>query len=224
MRRIVTLSALALAFCAVASFAVPAPVCGTGSNASTCFASIDQSGKTMPDQRQRLNEAGTRTIDIISSPDFERELASFYAAYNPRTRDAEHQRYWQGFAPDAATKATRDGINGLHVETIGGLRAWFSARFSGNLAYEGSTRPDGTREFLLNRNRLDRPVADLVATYVHEAAHKAGYSHRDKQNSDQKCEPPYVMGQIAEKLADPAGWSAKLDSVNVCPFFKQLVH
>jgi len=222
MRRIFALAGLAVAGYAVAAIAVPAPVCGTGSNATTCFASIDQSGKATAIQRQRLNEAGTRTIDIISSPDFERELVSFYAAYNPRARDAEHQRYWQDFSPEAATKATRDAINGLHVETIGGLRAWFSARFSGNLAYEGSTRPDGSRELLLNRSRLDRPVADLVATYVHEAAHKAGYGHRDSQNSDQKCEPPYVMGQIAEKLADPAGWPAKFNSANFCPFFKKM--
>lgn len=38
----------------------------------------------------------------------------------------------------------------------------------------------------------------LFGTCVHEAVHKAGYSHRGDQNDDNKCEPPYVRGEIAK--------------------------
>jgi hypothetical protein len=61
---------------------------------------------------------------------------------------------------------------------------------------------------MFNRYRLDRPLGALVATYVHEAAHKGGYSHRPGQTRDRKCEPPYVMAQIARKLAEPDKWAS----------------
>lgn len=219
MRAFVMPGMLSFVVIAAAAFAAPAtgPVCGTGANAFICFASIDQPGKVKPELRERLAAAGTRAIDIISTPDFERELAAFYLTHG---NDGPHSEYWQGFDPKAATANARSNFNGLHIETVGGLRAWFSANFMSNLAYEGGTRADGSRDILLNRNRLNRPLAGLVGTYVHEAAHKAGYSHRGKQSEDQKCEPPYVMGQIAEKLADPAAWAADTKKVGVCRFLK----
>lgn len=204
---------------AVATIAAPvgAPICGTAGNASICFASIDHTGKLKPAQRERLAAAGSRAIDIISSPEFEHELTAFYVAHG---NDGPHRSYWQGFDPKAATAKAKASFDGLHIETVGGLRGWFSATFLGNLAYEGGTRADGSRDVLLNRTRLNRPAASLIGTYVHEAAHKAGYSHRPNQSADQKCEPPYVMGQIAEKLADPAAWAADLKMIGVCRFLK----
>ena len=94
--------------------------------------------------------------------------------------------------------------------------------FGGNLAYEGSTdKRTGERYIMLNRYRLDRPLNALVATYVHEAAHKAGYSHRPGQTRDQKCEPPYVMGQLARKLAEPDKWASFVAGKNACRFWRE---
>jgi hypothetical protein len=197
------------------------PVCGSGSNAAICFASIDQRGKLDPAQRQTLAGVGVQAIDIISSPDFERELTAFYRTYDWRSRDAEHQGYWRDFNPGEAAARTRESFNGLHIETKGGVRAWFGAKLLGNLAYEGDTRADGTRNIRLNRNRIDRSIPELINTYVHEGGHKAGYRHRASQNDDQKCEPPYIMGQIAQKLADPSGWAAFAKTRNACSYWRE---
>lgn len=214
--------ALSAMFCAGVAEATDSPVCGTGANADICFASIDKRGKVKPEQRARLADVGTRAIDVVSTPEFERELIAFYQAYDWRSHGAEHRGYWETFDPKAAAASTRLSFAGLHIETKGGIGAWFSANnpLIGNLAYEGQDRPDGYREILLNRNRLDRPLSGLIATYVHEAAHKAGYSHRSAQNEDQKCEPPYVMGQIAQKLADPSGWADFAKSANACRYWR----
>lgn len=224
MNRLVTLGSFTLYIVlgASADGASESPVCGTGANAGICFASIDKRGKVTPEQRARLAEVGTRAIDIVSTPEFEQELTAFYQAYDWRSRDAKHRRYWEVFDPKTAAASIRLSFAGLHIETKGGIGAWFAANnpYIGNLAYEGRDRPGGYREILLNRNRLDRPLSGLVATYVHEAAHKAGYSHRDSQNEDQKCEPPYVMGQIAQKLADPNGWPDFGKSANACRFWR----
>jgi hypothetical protein len=193
------------------------PVCGSGSNADICFASIDQSQKLKPEQRERLALVGTQSVDIISLPAFESELTAFYKAHG---NSGPHRDYWKDFDPKTAIAKSRASFDGLHIETIGGLRGWLSANFGKNLAYEGGTRPDGSRDILLNRFRLNRSTAGLVGTYVHEAAHKAGYSHRPSVNEDQKCEPPYVMGQIAQKLADPVAWLETVKTKNVCRFFK----
>jgi len=114
-----------------------APVCGTGDNASICLASVDVKRKVKPELRPRLADAGTRAIDIINSPAFEAELKAFHARYDANARDTEHARHWRDFDPTKAIAQTRASFDGLHVVTIGGLRALFSATFAGNLAYEG---------------------------------------------------------------------------------------
>ncbi len=201
--------------------AAPGPLCGTGKNAAICFASVDRGGKLSPEDRSRLKAAAPVAIDIVSSRQFAAELAAFHAALPARW--VKDNRYWRGFDPVAAPKAVRAAFAGLHIDTRGGARARASAKFGGNLAYEGSTDPrTGERFILLNRYRLDRPIVGLVSTYVHEAAHKGGYSHRPGQTPDQKCEPPYVMAQVARKLADPEGWASFVASKNACRFWRKM--
>jgi len=219
--------AAALASMAALAGAVPlasaelGPLCGTGRNAAICFASVDRSGKLSSEQRAQLAAAAPVAIDIVGSRRFARELAAFHAAMPKRW--VERNRYWRGFDPPEAPKTIRAAFAGLHIDTRGGARARRAARFGDNLAYEGSTDPrTGERFILLNRYRVDRPLEGLVATYVHEAAHKAGYSHRSGQTPDQKCEPPYVMAQLARKLADPEGWPSFAASKNACRFWRDM--
>jgi hypothetical protein len=196
-------------------------LCGTGRNASVCFASVDRAGKVSREQRVRLVAAAPVAIDIVSSREFAAELTAFHAALP--TDWVARNRYWRDFDPDEAIAATRLSFAGLHIDTVGGTRARVSARF-GNLAYEGSTNArTGERNIRLNRFKLDRPFGALVNTYVHEAAHKAGYSHRGRQTQDQKCEPPYVMGQLAQKLAEPDKWAAFAATRNACQFWSRLL-
>lgn len=222
--RVLLAAAMALAMLGGGvSFAVAATgsLCGTGRNAAICFASVDRGGKLSPDERAKLIAAAPIAIDIVSSPQFAAELAAFQAALPARW--LKGNRYWRGFDPVEAPKAIRAAFAGLHIDTRGGIRARRSAAFGGNLAYEGSTdKRTGERFIALNRYRLDRPVGGLVSTYVHEAAHKAGYSHRAGQTPDQKCEPPYVMGQIARKLADPGKWASFAASKNACRFWREM--
>jgi hypothetical protein len=195
-------------------------VCGSGANAAICIGSIDRAGKLDPEEKKQLADAARVAIDVVSSPRFEAELAAFHAALPPRW--VARNRYWRGFDPRAARAATRAAFACLHVETRGGKDALRSARLSGNLAYEGRTdKRTGERSMAFNRYRLDRPLGAPVGTYVHEAAHKGGYSHRPGQTADQKCEPPYVMGQLARKLAEPEKWAAFVAGKNACRFWQQ---
>ncbi len=203
------------------AMAATGSLCGTGKNASICFASVDRGGKLSADERAKLAAAAPAAIDIVSSRQFAAELAAFHAALPPRW--VKGNRYWRGFDPAEAPKVIRAAFSGLHIDTRGGLRARRSAAFGGNLAYEGSTDTrTGERFILLNRYRLDRPLAGLVSTYVHEAAHKGGYSHRAGQTRDQKCEPPYVMAQLARKLAEPAKWASFVAGKNACRFWREM--
>jgi len=196
------------------------PLCGTGRNTAICFASVDRGGALSPDERAKLAAAAPVAIDIVSSRQFAAELAAFYAALPPRW--VKGNRYWRGFDPVEAPKAIRAAFAGLHIDTRGGARARKSAAFGGNLAYEGSTdKRTGERFIMLNRYRLDRPLGGLVSTYVHEASHKGGYSHRAGQTRDQKCEPPYVMAQLARKLAEPDKWANFAASKNACRFWRE---
>lgn len=216
------LASMAVLACAVPwASAATGPLCGTGRNAAICFASVDPGGKLSPEQRAQLAAAAPVAIDVVSSCRFARELAAFHAALPARW--VERNRFWRGFDPEAAPQAIRAAFAGLHIDTRGGARAQASARFGGNLAYEGSTDGrTGERFILLNRYRLDRPLGGLVATYVHEAAHKAGYSHRAGQTPDQKCEPPYVMAQLARKLAEPDSWANFVAGKNACRFWRDM--
>lgn len=194
-------------------------LCGTGRNAGICFASVDRSGKLSPEQRGQLAAAAPVAIDVVGSRRFARELAAFHAALPKRW--VERNRYWRDFDPAEAPAAILAAFAGLHIDTRGGTQARLAARFGDNLAYEGSTdRRTGERFIALNRYRVDRPLGGLVATYVHEASHKAGYSHRPGQSPDQKCEPPYVMAQLARKLAEPDSWPRFVAGRNACRFWR----
>lgn len=199
---------------------VPAALCGTAGNSAICFASIDRAGKLSPGDRAALAAAAPIAIDIVSSPGFATELAAFHARIPADWR--ARNPHWRDFDPQAAATATRAAFAGLHINTVGSLRARMSAAIAGNLAYEGTTNDrTGERNIRLNRFVLDRPTRSLVATYVHEAAHKAGYSHRKPQTPEQKCEPPYAMGQLARKLADPDRWPTFAASDDACRFWTQ---
>lgn len=204
-----------------ATNSAPSNLCGSGKNASICFASVDRAGKLSAEERFKLAAAAPVAIDIVSSPRFAAELTLFHDTLPVRWVKAN--RYWRGFDPKKATSAIRDAFSGLHIDTRGGIKARESAAFGGNLAYEGSTnKRTGERFILLNRYRLERSTAGLVSTYVHEAAHKAGYSHRGGQTRDQKCEPPYAMAQLARKLAEPGKWASFVASKNACRFWRKM--
>lgn len=222
MRWLAAATALGAGFLGAAALASAqgGSLCGTGRNAAVCFASVDRSGKLSPGQRAQLAAAAPIAIDIVGSRRFARELAAFHAALPAHW--VERNRYWRDFDPVGAPKTITAAFAGLHIDTRGGARARIDARFGGNLAYEGSTDPrTGERFILLNRYRVDRPLGGLVATYVHEAAHKAGYSHRAGQSPDQKCEPPYVMAQLARKLAEPESWPEFVAGRNACRFWPE---
>jgi hypothetical protein len=215
------LSGLTCSGAAVAAAAAPPDrLCGSGRNAKICFASVDREAKLSSEDRAKLAAAAPVAIDIVGSRRFAGEIAAFHAALPERWR--EENRYWRDFDPVAAPKTILAAFAGLHIATRGGAKALADARFGGNLAYEGRTdRRTGERYIALNRYRLDRPLAGLVSTYVHEAAHRAGYSHRRGQSRDQKCEPPYVMAQIARKLAEPEQWARFVAGKNACRFWRE---
>ena len=184
--------------------------CGNGENASVCFSSIDERKKVQPAVRTQLTAAATASIDIAHSEAFETEVKKFYENH---AQSGAHSRRWEGFEPEQAVKDIQTQLNGLNVITYGGIRGWFLLKIWNNLAFDGGDDPSAP--IRLNRAAFPRTVAEIGNTYIHEAAHRAGWSHQRDQNLDQRCEPPYVLGQIAEKLIDPVAWQ-KVKAASKC--------
>ena len=167
--------------------------CGTGTARNTCLGK-----RVIPeDQVALFNKASQQVIDVLSSAEFNNELKSFI---DQHTNKGKHARSWAGFDISSVQEKLISEVNGLEVETYGGIYGGFYALFFGNKAFDGVT--DGP--IRLNRWALPRPSESIANTIAHEAAHRIGYSHPHSSKGGQLmvayCEPPYVIGSIVEKI------------------------
>ena len=108
--------------------------------------------------------------------------------------------YWDGVTPGAIVRDTVRELDGLGIKSYGFWTSWYSCWAYGTIAKSGDRS-----SILLNRRclaRRDRDAPDFVNTFFHEAAHRVGYGHAGgKVNETTVCQPPYVLGSLAEGLA-----------------------
>ncbi len=179
--------------------------CGTTTSdaRACCIGKLD-----VPADRLQLFLDGSRiAIDIVYSPEFEAALRQHVACLPEASRLSAP---WAGFEVDAVLTRLRKQVCGLNVTTYGGIRGLWVRTFYGNIAYdgEGSKETDPIR---VNRWGLaNRTPAAVANTIAHEAAHRIGWRHpsSEKDLKKAKCEPPYVIGNIVEKLASKQQWTS----------------
>lgn len=167
--------------------------CGTGEGKKICLGKQE-----IPEKQVDLfKDASQEAIDAVISPQFIEELEYFI---DKHSNSGKHSQAWVDFDLGSVQGKLIDEINGLEVETYGGLYGGFYALIFGNKAFDGSE--DGP--IRLNRWALPRPSASIANTIVHEAAHRIGYSHPHSSKRGMLevayCEPPYVIGSIIEKI------------------------
>ena len=184
---------------------LPERPCGSPPHERVCLGRLD-----VPAERQAAFLVASRAaVDALYSPGFEADLRAFIATYSGRGAHAER---WRGVDADATIAELRRAIQGQDVSTVGGLHGWFSRTFFHNTAYDG--RMSGP--ILFNRFALNRTVASLANTIVHEVAHRIGLSHRRQGRSPAaRCEPPYVIGSLIEKAVTGPGWRPSPDDCSL---------
>lgn len=166
--------------------------CGTGSASNTCLGKL-----VVPDNQVVLfNKSSQQVIDALSSSEFHNELSSFVTKHS---KSGKHADAWNSFDLSTVQAKLIDEVNGLEIETYGGIYGGLLT-LSGNIAFDGSE--DGP--IRLNRWALPRPTESIANTIAHEAAHRIGYSHPHSEIRGMLdvayCEPPYVIGAIVEKV------------------------
>jgi hypothetical protein len=142
--------------------------------------------------------AGRIAIDRVMSEDFESAVATFMdsLATHPRI-----QSDWSAWTSEKAVSAVRSSVAGAGLGTYDGIVAWFKhltlwGLGPGNV---GLAPSNGTPARVNRWTLPGRSRASLANTIVHEAAHGANMVHESKPR---ECGPPYVMGEIVERLEE----------------------
>lgn len=137
-----------------------------------------------------------QSINAIYSKEFEKELNRFMT---DSIESGDHVDAWKNENVECIIQRMRRQINGQYVETYGGIIGWFKYRFSHNIAYDGEIKG----AILMNRIPLKhRNSASIANTIAHETAHRIGltHPHSNKNFEIAAKEPPYVIGNIIERL------------------------
>lgn len=148
-------------------------------------------------KEEDFRKAVELTIRSIYSAEFERQLTNY-------VRDSlgtgPHVQSWLDVEAKTIVMKMRDQLEGTSAETYGGLKGLWLNLFFGNVAYDGIENGP----ILLNRIPLKhRSPSDIANTIAHEVAHRIGlaHPHSDKDFEIAKLEPPYVIGNMIEKIA-----------------------
>jgi len=153
-------------------------------------------------------------VDAAFSDALARDFAAFKARHGARPDLAAT---WRDVDPAASVAAVRAKLPELRVTTFGGFKAWWQYRFSGNIAWDGTT----SGPVRLNRYGLGRPAVAVAATLIHETGHRAGLGHPSSSTNLKRafCEPAYVLGSLASKVATGPSWTP---GPNDCPLLADL--
>jgi len=161
-----------------------------------------------------FDEAVRLAVDAAFSDALARDFAAFKARHGARS---ELAAAWRDVDPAASVAEVRAKLPDLHVTTFGGPKAWWQYRFSGNIAWDGTT----SGPVRLNRYGLGRTPVAVAATLIHETGHRAGLSHPSSSTNLKRafCEPAYVLGSLASKVATGSSWTP---GTNDCPLLADL--
>lgn len=197
--KVLALALSALMVAAPAFAEAVAGRCGTGANHHICVGEM----RVPRDKMQLFQNASTQAIDAIASQGFRDDLAAFIATLSPGDAYAPA---WTNRDPDAIVAGLLAGVNGVEIETYGGLWARIIVGWPWrNVAKEG--RPGEAIRLNLYALGSSAQVAQSIG---HEAAHRAplglrhpSYAHN---NDVGYCEPPYVIGQLVQRQIEGASW------------------
>lgn len=157
-----------------------------------------QSGKSVfPCYKESdFNEAFKLCVEAIYSNEFSIRLENYM---RDSIGEGKHKNAWVGLTSKDVIRDMKSQLNGVGVDTYGGIKGLWLYIFYGNLAYDGTL--DGP--IMMNRIPLKgRDIPSISNTIAHEIAHRAGMKH---PNSDSNLkiaqkEPPYVIGDIIESI------------------------
>lgn len=189
--------------------------CGLPPHANVCVGTVQ-----VPAQFNSKFKRGVQeSIEAVFSDKFEPALADFIRLHAGAPSIADS---WKGQEASAVSAAERTHYtNAINIVTKGGVSGWLSRKFKGNVAYEGVTKADGTRDIPVNRYGMPRATPGAIAnTIAHEVAHAIGLRHPDSDTNLPRafCEPPYVIGTIVRQIAEGNDW--RWDSSFDCGCFK----
>jgi hypothetical protein len=192
--RIVLIALLTLVLISCTSITtIDKGACGTGDASGICLGKQD-----VPEKQVNLfNKASQEVVDTLNSPQFIEDLSEFINKYS---KHGAHSESWNGLDVTNVQNKLINEVNGLTIETYGGIKGGFLALFFGNKAFDGTKNGP----IKLNRWALPAPSASIANTIAHEAAHRIGYSHPNSSQFGKLniafCEPPYVIGSIVEQI------------------------
>jgi len=180
--------------------------CGSHPNNNICLGE-----ELIPEGQEELfRKSSNEVIDAIGSKEFRDDLGRFESLFS---KEGPHSLAWSNINVETVPNALISEINGLKIETYGGIKGLFYKVFFGNVAFDGSL--DGP--IRLNRWALPRSSASIANTISHEAAHRIGLVHPNSGDDLDiaNCEPPYVIGSLVEKMIAPNEWNVE----NHCDLF-----
>jgi hypothetical protein len=170
--------------------------CGHASNQTTCIGQI-----RVPEKyRATVTQGAALAIDALHSPEFHRQLKLFIESHGA---DTDIRKEWNGLTAEGVIRGMRAQLHGIKIDTFGGARGFLKLKFYGTRALE---RPAIESPIGLNRWSLRNTSPESIAnTIIHEVAHAIGLKHphssgRGKKWTIAQCEPPYVLGSIAERV------------------------
>ena len=187
-------------FSGCASLTTISGSCGTSPNNNICLGEESiQEG-----QEELFRKASTEVIDAVASKQFITELEHFYSLFSG---EGDHSIAWSSINIEKVQSSLISEINGLKIETYGGISGFFYNKLFGNVAFDGSLEGP----IRLNRCALPRSSASIANTISHEAAHRIGLTHPNSDDDLEvaNCEPPYVIGSLIEKQIAPDKFNLK---------------
>lgn len=139
-----------------------------------------------------------QTIKAIYSDEFKKELDDYI---KNNIGDGPHAKAWENVKASEVVKKMREQLNGTYVETYGGIKGLWLNLIFGNIAFDGTE--DGP--ILLNRIPLkNRSASSISNTIAHEVSHRIGlkHPHSSKNLKIAYKEPPYIIGNIIERIVE----------------------
>ncbi len=181
--------------------------CGTKPNNEICLGE-----ESIPlGQEDIFQPASVEVIDALDSEQFREDLVRFHSLFST---GGAHAGAWAGVDIEIVPDELISKVNGMQIETYGGIKGLFYKALFGNTAFDGSE--DGP--IMLNRWALPRSSASIANTISHETAHRIGLVHPNSGNDLEiaNCEPPYVIGSLVQRSIDSSDWNLK----NHCYLFE----
>lgn len=169
-----------------------------------------------PEYLEKVSEARQLGLDAVNSQMFVNDLQRFYDAYNHTDKIStwsdfgqnyldRYNQAWAKVIIEQTVNELRVSSPTLSIKSKGGIYQWGRYKFAGNIADEAVNGDP----IILNKHALSkRAKSSIGGSIIHEGAHKIGLRHDNYPSFKRlgKCEPPYVINQIIERIIEGDSW------------------